>query len=234
MRHFLGLLAVLCPLVAVSSATPITIYSDHNNGTTTSVLSAADAGGFLSGGWIFDDVLPIAGYVGQPVWGSTISVRNTNANPVTLSLLAGFWAADGANGGPGTRLDIASTVPISVPVGDVGLIIYSNWTLPAGKFWIGYALSTYGISGTTAADLDGVHFLMANPVADVGTATDGFYTSTGLTIPGNNPGVGALQAGNTAQRIQFWQDDAAVPEPGTTSLALGGLLILAGLGLRRK
>jgi hypothetical protein len=232
MKLCLAILAVLCVSAQVSTASVFYIYRDPNNGVPISLPQGATSiGSYLSTSWVFGEVTPIAGYVGQPMYNNGVGINNPGPNTVTIDLFTGIWAADGAGGGPGTRLDIANTNTVDIPTGTYGVFAYSNFAVPAGSFWMGFALDNQYASGTTAADLNQLQFLAAG-APTVGATPQGASVGTGSGIPGNNPGLSAVPGENLAQFIQFYVPDSPTPEPAPAVLIGAGVAAIAMLKRR--
>jgi hypothetical protein len=184
--------------------------------------------GFVTG-WIFGEVSVDPSWVGQPMWGDTVRIQNPTANPIDVGMMIGVWAADGVGGGPGTLLDgTAYTNQIlSIPPGDVGIIVYTNWPVPAGDFWMGYAFETFGAS-TTTSELNSLVFALGD-APTVGASTSNALFGNQIGFIGSNPTI-AGDAGNfLSQSIQIFVADA--PEPSAMVLVGGGLLLV---GLSRR
>jgi hypothetical protein len=228
-RYLYGSILV-CLLANVAWASPIYVYNNPTNGTPIgTTLGPTDAGGYLSTSWIFDEVTPVPGYTGQPMWANGVYMHNTGPGPVNVDLFTGVWAADGAGGGPGTLLDleVANVVPFGTT--NHAILVFTNFAIPSGSFWMGYAFSNYASHSTTAAELSQLEFLQADAPA-VGSSTAGALLGSGVGVLGNNPAIASTLTGNTAQFIDVYVPD--VPEPSPAWLVVGGVVGIAMLRRR--
>jgi hypothetical protein len=162
--------------------------------------------------------------VGQPIWGNAVSF--TAPSEIEVGVLTGLWAADGANGGPGTILDIAETNTLDFLPTDSSIIVYSNFPVPAGNFWVGYAFETFDSPSTTAEQVNALAFDLGNSPT-VGTTSTGALLGSGTGALGDNPTISGPAGGYLAQGIYMYT--TAVPETSTWALGMGGILLLGAV-----
>jgi len=231
MKLGIGSFALLLTIANGASASAIDVFLDSSNGQTVAPAALGPAGSFSSTSWVFGEVDTLPGHAGQLMYANGVGVTNVGPDTFDLSLYAGVWAADGAGGGPGTLLDIAYSNPISLPPGSFFAFVYSNWVIPSGDFWLGFAFANPLSPATTAAELGELRFNEAN-APSIGTTSHAALLGSAVGTLGNNPAISSTLPGDNAQFIQIYAPDA--PEPATTGLLLGGLLTLGALFRRRK
>jgi hypothetical protein len=227
MKVFLHSLAVLCFMAPAGFADAIDVYRDPGNGQAVSPSVVSSAGGYFATSWIFGEVDALPSYAGVPMYENGFGVTNTGANSFDASIFAGIWAADGPGGGPGTLLNIANSNPVTLPVGSFSFFMYSDFPIPSGNFWMGFAINNAFSPATTAADLSGLEFRVAG-APTVGTTSHTAMLGSDVGFLGSNPNISTTLTTNNSQFIQV-----LTPEPTTVEFLLGGLLIVGGL-LRRR
>jgi len=124
-------------------------------------------------------------------------------------------------------LPICSTITINPGVFSVN--VYTNWALPAGDFWMGFAFSNGGNAAITAAQLDALRFVLSDGPT-VGSSTSHALLSSGVVGWTSNPSIGSTLSGNLAQATQLY----FVPEPASGLLLMGGLIALAAVRRRTR
>ena len=228
MRTLFGVMALSCAMTSLSFADPINIFLDNSNGQTTAPTALGSTGGFTSTSWIFGEVDALPNNVGTPMYENGVGVTNIGPGPVTASLFTGIWAVDGAGGGPGTLLDIANTNAIPLPTGNFFFFVWSNFAVPSGKFWMGFALDNQRDTSTTAAQLSQLQFDYGQSPS-IGTSSRTALLGSGLGWIGSNPTISSDLGSYNAQFIQV-----LTPEPATLYLSFGAVLMFAGLYRRRR
>src|SRR6516162_5074955 len=110
-------LVSMCLTVAAGAGTIVDGYLAPNNGTDITLSTpATNVSGQLITGWVYGDQI-VSGNAGQPIWADTVWVDNTSAAAVTFEVYIAMWDATGAGGQPGTMLQLADTVPITIGPG---------------------------------------------------------------------------------------------------------------------
>jgi hypothetical protein len=211
-------LAGVCLTAAAGAATIADGYLAPTNGTDITLsTSATNVSGQLITGWVYGDQI-VSGNVGQPIWADTVWVDNTSAAAVTFEVYIGMWDATGAGGQPGTVLQFAETVPITIGPGSHDVFVYSGWPYRAGDFWIGYAFTNVNSLSTTAAELDALKFMLSDGPT-VGSSNSHALESSDVVGWVSHPSIGSTLGGYLAQGTEFYY----VPEPASVLLALCGI-----------
>ncbi|HKE27313.1 MAG TPA: hypothetical protein VKB88_33390 [Bryobacteraceae bacterium] len=211
-------LAGVCLAAIAGAATIADGYLAPANGTDIALSTPATAvSGQLITGWVYGDQI-VSGNVGQPIWADTVWVDNTSAAPVTFEVYIGMWDATGVGGQPGTILQFADTVPITINPGTHDVFVYSGWPFPSGDFWIGYAFTNVNSLGTTADELNALHFMLSDGPT-VGSSNSLALESSGVVGWTSNPPIGSTLGGYLAQDTEFYY----APEPASVLLTLGGI-----------
>jgi hypothetical protein len=226
MKIVLSSMALLCAFANIASADIIDAFFDGSNGQTVAPTTLSAVGSYSSTSWIFGEVDALPTYAGVPMYANGLGVTNTGPDTFDVSLFTGIWAANGAGGGPGTLLEIANTHSVTLPPGSFFFFAYSNFPIPSGNFWMGYAFDNALSPATTAAELGELHFREGN-APSIGTTSHNALLGTAVGPLGSNPVIGTTLPGNNEQFIQV-----LTPEPRTTELLIGGLLVL--LSARRR
>jgi len=230
MKFTLCCLAALCIWKGSATASPFPIYSSASDGSTVAPAVGASAyGAYLSTGWIFGEVSVDPSWVGQAIWGQDILF--TAPAEIQVGVLEGLWAADGPDGGPGTLLDIGETYTLDFLPTDSYIIVYTNYPVPAGNFWVGYSFETYDQPSATAAQLNALAFDLGS-APTVGTTSTDALLSSATGVLGNDPAISGTAGGYLAQGIYLYSTDA--PETSTWALITGGILSLVGLKFRSR
>jgi len=230
MKYLIGCAVLACLVASGAKAVPVYSYTNNRDGAVAPTVGATASFNGLTTSWIFGEVSLDPSWVGQPMWGNTLRFQNPTANPIDVGVILGVWAADGAGGGPGTQLDIGYTGTFSFVPGNAGIIVYTNWTVPAGDFWVGYAFETYGAS-TTAAELNSLTYNLGD-APTIGTSSRFALLGDQLGFIGSNPTIFGEAGNYLSQSIQMWVADT--PEPSSTALMMGGVLVLIGLSRRYR
>src|SRR5260370_16887314 len=115
-----------------------------------------------------------------------VKIDNTWWAAITFALYLGMWSV-GGSGQPGALQQFAGTVPITINPGVFSVNVYTNWALPAGDFWMGFAFSNGGNAAITAAQLDALRFLLSDGPTVVSTTSHALLTSALLACTTNPP-----------------------------------------------
>jgi hypothetical protein len=229
-RTSLLFIAALYSAAAVApAATILDVYTSPANGTDiTTSTPATNVGGQLITGWVYGDETAIPGYTGQPIWANRVQIDNTSSTAITFDLYLGMWGV-GPGGQPGPLQQLASTVPITINPGVSTVNVYTDWSLPAGDFWMGFAFTNVNSPSVTAPDLDALHFMLSNGPT-VGSNTSHALLSSGVVGWTSNPSIGSTLNGNLAQSTELY----FVPEPSSGLSLMGGLAVLAAIRRRTR
>lgn len=139
----------------------------------------------------------------------------------------GLWDTTGLNGGPGNALQLARTNPIALGPGNWTFLVYSDWPVPSGHFWQGWALGNAGDTSVTAADLNQIVFVGSNGPT-VGSTSRPAVQSTTYAGWVSNPAVNAAPQTFLTQSVVI-----LTPEPGS-SMLIGLGLVAVGVALSRR
>jgi hypothetical protein len=207
-------------------------YVNNRDGAVSPAVGATPLFNGLTTSWVFGEVSVDPSWVGQPMWGDTVRIQNPTPDPINVGLEIGVWAADGPGGAPGTLLDGTSYTNqiLAIPPGDnTGIIVYTNWPVPAGDFWMGYAFETYGAS-TTATELNALLFDLGDAPTEGSSSSHALFGNQ-IGFIGSNPTITGEAGNYLSQSIEIFVADA--PEP-SAMLLMGGGLILVGLSCRYR
>jgi hypothetical protein len=232
---FVRFILAACLTAGAASATPFFIYNSPANGQTVQpAIGATSYSTALATSWIFGEVSVDPSYVGQPMWGNAVRMTNPTLNSLNVGVLTGVWAADGVGGNPGTLLSIAQTATFSFANTNNAIIVYSNFAIPAGNFWMGYAFETVGSSpATTATELNSIGFDLSNGPT-VGASASQALLGSQVGAIGSNPTISGPAGGYLSQAIQMYAPDVQVPEPSSLVLGTCGFFLVAGTGFYRR
>jgi hypothetical protein len=228
----------MCWWSSVSSASEVLIYHNNFTGSVSPTVGATPAAGVLATSWIFGEASVDPSWVGQPIQGAVVDVSNPTANSIYAGLFLGMWAANGVGGGPGTLLaPVGYSDSIELTPGNHGIELTGAggsglgalYPIPAGKFWMGYALENKN-SSTTAAELDALRFLTGD-APDIGTSSAFALLGSQVGTLGNNPSIASALNTYLTQRIIMFVPDppSDVPEPSSGQLAGLGILLAAAI-----
>jgi PEP-CTERM motif len=231
---FCRLAFAVCLFQGGAWASTFYIYNSPADGQTVLPDTGASSyDGALATSWIFGEVSVDPSYVGDPIWGQTLYFTNPTPDPIDVGVITAIWAPDGADGGPGTLLSSnGQTASLDFAGTNNGIIVYSNFTIPAGNFWIGYSFQTVGSSpATTASALNDLAFdLSSSPT--VGASASEALLGSQVGPLGNNPTIVGPAGGYLHQAIQMYTAD--VPEPSSIALFSVGVLLFLGVKFHRN
>lgn len=243
-------LVALCVAVSIAAAkltsADVIVYNNTTNFTGQAVTQggATTANGNVTN-MFADDLMLIAGAVGQSVTQFSFSVYNSDPTvDISARARVRFFATDGSGGGPGTLLAAISFNPFSfthnqvttLSTGPLGAL---SFTLPASSttIWAGVFFDNAGGATATTAQLNELGQGFFNPPT-VGSSQDRYFATSGGGVPGANPAGTITNFGGAPVANFGWQiQTAAVPEPSSLALAAFGgvgLLLSARRVLRRR
>ncbi len=215
-------------VTAAECGTIVDGYLAPPNGTDINLSTpATNVSGQLITGWVYGDQI-VSGHAGELIWADTVQVDNTSASAVTFELYLGMWSV-GAGGLPGTVEQFGDTVPVTIGPGVSNIYVYTNWPVPTGDVWMGFAFTNVNSLSTTAAELNALHFVMSDGPT-IGSSDAHALLSANVVGWVDNPAIGATLDGYLAQGTAFFE----TPEPGSIIMALTGLLLVASSVLWRR
>lgn len=238
--NYLAVLAAVGTLATASVAgAATTVYSNVSAFTGGNVengaATAVDTPSVDFTPLIADDITPVAGFAGAPVTSINFNLINVSGSAVSVNPDLRFYAADGANGGPGTLLAIVNVVPITQTSGTIQVYTVPSssaagfFALPATTFWAGIAFSDGGTATATAAQLAGFGQGTFDPPTVGSSQNVAFQSTTTTDFTTSNPTGGLFNfTGGTPLADFGWGFSVTpVPEPASVGLlaAAGGLLL---------
>ena len=166
--------------------------------------------------------------------GYRFSVVNFDAAAVSARPRIRFYAANGANGGPGTYLGGNSFNAISFAAGSVTVFQTGVLATPipntSSQIWAGITFdNNSGATGATAAQLNNLGQGIFNPV-DKGSSADNYFVTTANgSFLANNPAGGQGNFGGAPVANFGWE--ILAPTTTAASVAVSGRVLTGNRGL---